>query len=198
MKVSQRFKLLVSYVKKSSSLYDLCCDHGMMGIYAYESGITKKIYFVDRVASIMARLESKVRPFITDESEVHFVTADAKDIKVVDNASIILAGVGDALGANILKSLIDTKKQQRWIISLQKFNVETRKFLNSIEVDLIEDKVFKEKSRYRELIVFDLPSKNQDKIDLVPSYVENPTSEDERVYSKLYLEFIKAKSKHNS
>ena len=78
----------------------------------------------------MKRLEEKVMPFLTNDVDVAFTTADARQISIEDNSSVILAGVGDHLGAEIIENLIDTSKHQRWIVSLQKFNVETRKVLN--------------------------------------------------------------------
>ena len=64
-------------------------------------------------------------------------------------------------------------------------------------MDIIEDKVFVGKHRFRELIVFDFLQKSKDKnrIEFLPSYVTEPKSDEEKVYSKLYLEFLAAKNR---
>ena len=190
MKFSQRIKLLVGYIKQDSVLYDLCCDHGNFGILAHKQNKSREIHFVDSVPSIIQRLEVKVEPHIADDVDVIFKAEDARKIVVKDNASIILAGVGDHLGAEILSELIDPTKKHRWIISLQKFNVQTRKILNQFPVKIIADTLFKEKSRYRELIVVETASDDDARVPLIPHYVSNPQTDDEKVYSKLFNEFI--------
>lgn len=186
MKISNRIKLLVSYVKDETVLYDLCCDHGNFGIHAYKLHKSKRIHFVDSVSSIVNKLEAKIKPHLDSEAELHFTTADARKIVPVDDCSIILAGVGDHLGSEIIDNLLDMSKKQRWIISLHKFNVQTRKVLNKHKVKLISDSLYKEKARFKELIVFDTCPDGQDTISLIPPYVKSPTSEDEMAYAKLH------------
>ena len=101
-------------------------------------------------------MEAKVTPHLSSDVEVRFTTADARKIVLEEDSSIILAGVGDHLGAlEIIDQIMDSSKKQRWIISLRKFNVQTRKVLNKHQVSMVADVLFKEKSRFRELIVFD-------------------------------------------
>ena len=86
MKISNRMRLLVSYVKQNSAVYDLCCDHGNFGILAHKLNKSKKIHFVDSVETIMKRLEEKVMPFLTNDVDVAFTTADARQISIEDNS----------------------------------------------------------------------------------------------------------------
>ena len=178
-------RLLVSYVKQDTAVYDLCCDHGNFGILAHKLNKSKKIHFVDSVETIMKRLEEKVMPFLTNDVDVAFTTADARQISIEDNSSVILAGVGDHLGAEIIENLIDISRHQRWIVSLQKFNVETRKVLNKYPVKVITDQLYKEKSRFRELIVFETGPELCDKVSLIPPYVVNAVSVEEKAYADL-------------
>ena len=189
MKISKRMKLLVSYVKDNTAVYDLCCDNGNFGILAYQLKKSKKIHFVDSVESIVKRLELKAAAHLSGDAEVNFTVADARKIVLEDDSSIILAGVGDHLGAEIIDNIIDSSKKQRWIISLQKFNVQTRKVLHKHNVSMVADVLFKEKTRFRELIVFDTGSESNDKVPLIPPYVQSAKSEDEISYAKLFREF---------
>ena len=72
---------------------------------------------------------------------------------------------------------------------MQKFNVQTRKVLNKHKVSMVADVLFKEKSRFRELIVFDTGTDSSDTVPLIPPYVQSAKSEDEMVYAKLFKEF---------
>ena len=46
--MSERIYRIASYVRAGSIVYDLGCDHGLIGLRAWDCGLSKELHFVDQ------------------------------------------------------------------------------------------------------------------------------------------------------
>lgn len=160
LKLSKRLQVMVDQLVAPYEVWDLCCDHGLLGQMAYAMGSFQKIVFVDRVTHIMNWLEQdflsrfglKRKP-----AKVRFLTADATEINFPEGgANILIGGVGAFLMNRILER-IPQRPRLRLILApnknpdLVKDKALSLGYRLSHEILVIEDK------RERWVMVFDSP-----------------------------------------
>ncbi len=112
MKLSHRLKTIYDQAIPQAPLWDLCCDHGLLGLYAYEAQNFPEINFVDQVPTIMQHLESIFKSkFLNalNPSATNFITEDAGELKTPLTGTVVIAGVG---GLNMREMLINLQKKQ--------------------------------------------------------------------------------------
>jgi tRNA (adenine22-N1)-methyltransferase len=135
-KLSQRLQDLFAIVDDSyQEAWDLCCDHGKLGLAFLEAEKTKKVYFVDQVSSIISKLKRKIENIEQIEpSQYELLLLKAEDIKIKDKRSLIcICGVGGDVAINILKKISkknDLRKHDI-LVSAQYHMFELRNFLKT-------------------------------------------------------------------
>lgn len=106
-----RLQTIFEGLLKGLPVWDLCCDHGLLGFRCYESGDFPEIYFVDRVPKIIDQLRTQFETYSpTIENKMikvqfHAVDAGALNQKITGN--LIIAGVGLKTSLDILTQLRD-------------------------------------------------------------------------------------------
>lgn len=90
-------QLIYDHLIPGEPVWDLCCDHGYLGLNAYESGLFPEVYFVDQVESIIRRLEQRFhqdhfRP--ESSSQAYFLSQRGEDISMETRGTLVVAGVG--------------------------------------------------------------------------------------------------------
>lgn len=106
MKLSPRLFALYSELTPGLAVIDICCDHGLLGLFAYDSKLFPEILFIDQVPSIMTSLENKfLKHFKNDanETQVRFMTADGGKMREDLKGNIVVAGIG---GINMMEILL--------------------------------------------------------------------------------------------
>ena len=98
-------KTLVSFCKPDRELWDLCCDHGFIGLYAFTQDLFNHIHFVDKQPHIIDRLINLLNKANVPLESMSFHKIDASEIDQVIKGNLILAGVGGKLGVKILGRL---------------------------------------------------------------------------------------------
>ena len=80
-------------------LWDLCCDHGLLGLWALERGAHTEVIFNDAVAHVLTALPAKIagRPG-------RVVCANAEDISEPLLGNVVLAGIGGEKVVKILQA----------------------------------------------------------------------------------------------
>ncbi|KHD89906.1 MAG: SAM-dependent methyltransferase [Bdellovibrio sp. ArHS] len=101
-------QLIFDQLLPGQPVWDFCCDHGILGISAYRSGLFPEVYFVDQVASIMDRLRQRFQEKHFDEdssSRAEFLTSAGEDLDAALKGSVVIAGVGTHTIIKILHTL---------------------------------------------------------------------------------------------
>jgi len=98
MALSFRLQQLLDRCQPGLPLWDLCCDHGLLGLQALTSGLFPEVVFNDAVAHVLEPLREQLGDF--DNARV--VHSFAEDIGEPLTGNLVLAGIG---GEKIFKIL---------------------------------------------------------------------------------------------
>jgi tRNA (adenine22-N1)-methyltransferase len=161
-KLSNRMQAFLEHAIKHDVLWDVCCDHGYVGIKALESGLFSEVYFVDCIPHIMKRLEQLIQQLNWKISHPYqLYTMSGADIPIDIEGTLLIAGVGGATIKTILSSLLEKKtlKAKRLLLSP---HMDVPLFLEYIESEifkqtyyLFERKMIAEGKRERPLFIFE-------------------------------------------
>lgn len=111
LKLSRRMQFIFDHLLPDQPVWDLCCDHGYMGLNAYESGRFPVVHFVDQVPEIINKLENRFdAEYFNPESawQARFWSCSAESLSEL-NGTVIIAGVGAHVILRILKGIAAKK-----------------------------------------------------------------------------------------
>ena len=104
-KLSKRMMTIASLANDDIPTYDLCCDHGLIGIAVMELKKSRELHLIDRVPQIIQTLEANILKYAQGKPIIARCL-DANQIKVPSTrANIIIAGVGAKKITSILRSI---------------------------------------------------------------------------------------------
>lgn len=164
MHLSNRLKAIYENLIPQKDVWDICCDHGLLGIAAYRSDNFLDVYFVDQVESIMNSLRDKFYQHGYNESltkKAHFICASGENIQTKVSGTACISGVG---ALSILQILTPLEKknaltadrlilgphndEEAFLESIQNSEIfKNYKLISQIEVE--------EKQRLRQIFVLD-------------------------------------------
>jgi tRNA (adenine22-N1)-methyltransferase len=154
--MSARIEAIVRSVRPGVPLYDLCCDHGLIGQRAYEQRGSTPVHLVDQSATVILRLRERLAPF-REQLGKDFLIWQAKAEEVPHPArtsDFVLAGVGIPCAIRILNALFpDGMGVHRLIIAPQQKTPPLRAYLRDRGYRLISEEVLLERGRFREILV---------------------------------------------
>lgn len=145
-------------------VWDLCCDHGYMGLNAYKSGSFTEVYFVDQVEHIIARLKERFEEEhyrAESPSQAYFLPLRGEDVDRPLKGSVVIAGVGAFTIFKIVQSL-HTKgllQAHRLILCPQRDDQKLKEFFHEEQnfgyTFCNEHGDVLERGRVRKLLIFD-------------------------------------------
>lgn len=156
-KLSQRLQKIFDQLDPNLDLWDICCDHGILGTYAAIHKIqNKNIYFVDRVSSIIQKLK-KLHEQLGTEA-LRNASYLAKDATCYDfpkiSGNIIIAGIGENLSLEILKNILkQIHPPFKIIICINATTFHLRKFLSQTKLKLEKEFLIQEGRHIKEILV---------------------------------------------
>lgn len=163
-KLSKRMKCFIENALKGQPFWDVCCDHGYVGIKALESSEFLEVHFVDQVPHIMQRLERLIHQssHIKPEHKYVLYQQAGEQIDREIKGTLLIAGVGGLTIKTIVSSLIANKNLSAQRLLLSPHTDE------KVLTQFIDEKSFKEMycltnkilmadgSRLRPLYILDL------------------------------------------
>lgn len=162
MKLSPRMKTFLDHSLKERPLWDICCDHGYVGLGALKDGHFSEVHFVDQVPHIMKKLEDVIKEGESFETPyfIHCLPAENLSEKIL--GTFLVAGVGGLTIKNIMEPLLKKELMQceRLLFSPQTDEKVLIEFLASdiltSAYDLKEKISIPEGKRIRSLYVLNL------------------------------------------
>lgn len=147
--LSERLKRAFDLALTNEEFWDVGCDHGQLGFYAYKTKQFKKVHFVDPSEHMIQQLRSK----IPNEENVFFWPSKVEDIDCEIHGNFIFLGVG---ASTIQKSLsqLPALKARRLILGPHKDSTEIRD-LKLAHYHLVGEFLVEERGRTRPLYVYD-------------------------------------------
>lgn len=174
------------------SAWDLCCDHGRLGMSLLETRRTEQVHFVDRVTSIMAQLEQRLTAYGAENYRLHIQDATTIELPAQGRNLAVLAGIGDEVTIAILSSASSPKvstnitanpeRHMDWLISPANNLFQVRTFLRDNNFGLLnEGIVFENRRGYEWLRVTTDRLKAPDPVTLRAGFW-NPDRADHRAH----------------
>lgn len=153
---SPRLSALYAECLSDGPLWDLCCDHGLLGQHAFLQD--RPVFFVDVAPHLIELLQKKfssprvpVRKYAPE-----FFACDVRDLRGPIEGSVIIAGIGGYLMMELIDALIPKLRSPwRLILCANKNNQELQKYLlqqNEI-LHIVKKNSIIERERVREIVV---------------------------------------------
>ncbi|WP_415063113.1 SAM-dependent methyltransferase [Bdellovibrio sp.] len=164
VKLSRRMQLIYDHLLSGEPVWDFCCDHGYMGLNAYESGSFPEVHFVDQVEHIVGQLQSRfqseyLRPDST--SRAYFHALPGEDLQEVLRGTAVIAGVGAHTIHKIVGSLyrrelllvsrliLCPQRDEEKLVKMLDFELRDNFKLCNVHYEVVE------RGRVRKLLIFD-------------------------------------------
>jgi tRNA (adenine22-N1)-methyltransferase len=169
MAISKRLKTIAKYTEGFTSLADIACDHGYLGIYAVEQYGLNKVLLTDinpmPLASAINNCKNKYL-----ENIISCKLGDGLAPLDDDYEVISISGIGGMLMKDILaKDILKCQKAKRLILCPNTDLYEVRKFLNDNGFIIETEEIIFE-HKYYEIIVTHYCGKKQNYSDLALKY----------------------------
>lgn len=151
-RLGERLDHIFQWVNSTDSydnIWDLCCDHGRLGMHLHKRHPNAQVYLVDKVASIVDTLVADYGRL--NDGRLHFETADAckLDIETKQRTLVIVAGVGGQNLVTMLEGILARISEGAtldFILSPNSHMFELRAFLQAEQFCLIDEAFVTEKS----------------------------------------------------
>ncbi|WP_444996400.1 tRNA (adenine(22)-N(1))-methyltransferase TrmK [Aliikangiella sp. IMCC44359] len=193
MKIGQRLKQIDKMITQQyDSIWDCCCDHGLLGLALLKRKAANKIYFVDIIKHLTSNLEDKLYRFFAAEDYINrwqVLCMNTEKILLNTNNNsphkkhlVIIAGVGGDKIIEMVQSILCNNQKQKveFLLCPVHHNYKVRKALNSLELGLVDECLVRENNRFYEIMHVATDIKKP--ISLVGSTMWNLSREDDQEY----------------
>jgi tRNA (adenine22-N1)-methyltransferase len=163
-KLSRRMKCFIDNALKNDVLWDICCDHGYVGIKALESSQFSEVHFVDQIPHVMDRLEVLIKQYwrIRPEHKYTLHAMSGEDLELDICGTMLIAGVGGLTIKKIVSTLVEKKKLKAKRLLLSPHTDEKTLIHYMEEIDfkklysITEKIMMPEGKRFKPLYILDL------------------------------------------
>lgn len=196
---SKRIQALINLIDPSTEvLWDLCCDHGKIGLAALEKYPHLKIHFVDQVPSIMDRLKKNLGTDIPSKT-INFHISDIRKLSFPPGATIIAAGVGGLLLIEFLEAILPANIPNLQIILGAHQNIhDLRWYLNEKNLAIKTEVLVRESNKFYELLALEDRTYPSPDANLIGRSMWDLTSLDHREYISKNIEYYTLRTKFSN
>jgi tRNA (adenine22-N1)-methyltransferase len=163
LKLSQRLSLLHSYHHNTSSIWDIGCDHGLLGLSFLEVEEVKEIHLVDPSSLVIHDLKLKLKDsYITKGSfKIHVHEKRGQDVVLnTERKTIFVAGMGGQEIKEILQALLpQLSPDDQVVISPHRKILDLREYLASSPFRLVKEEITFENDQYYQVMGLSLDQK---------------------------------------
>lgn len=155
-RLGKRLKALFDAIPPGyDEVWDLCCDHGRLGLALLESRRANQVHFVDQIDSIMVDLHRRLEQYGATGYQLHTLPAEQLVLTANTRPLLVLAGVGDEVTQAIVSAVSEHNPdtQPDWLISPANNLFQVRRNLQQLKFGLLEEGVVFENGRGYEWLV---------------------------------------------
>lgn len=148
------------------SIWDCCCDHGLLGLTLLKRIAADNIHFVDIVPSLTNQLELLLKAHFNSSQfaphwQVHCIDVAKLPLNLQGKQLVIIAGVGGELAIEFIhqissvfqKSLpLNSKDELEFILCPVHHNYQVRQTLRQQNFTLIDECIVTENKRFYEIL----------------------------------------------
>jgi tRNA (adenine22-N1)-methyltransferase len=154
-RVSERMLRIVDFVIDGRPTWDLCCDHGLIGMWAWHVRDLPELHFVDRAPGLIDELERRIRDHIEGDG-LYFHACDATEIQIpAQPCNIIVAGIGFRASRRIFSHIDPSVAAHRLIASVHAEAERVPAHLQALGWNLTDEAIVEEDGRTRKITVWD-------------------------------------------
>ena len=152
--LSKRFEQLLTMILPGQPLYDLCCDHGLLGLAALDRGLVPAVSLIDRSPSVIATLKERCQIYLEPDSRRMIMCMNGSDLQPVSGpATIVIAGVGGQTIVDILEGIYcDRPLEQRLLLGPHRGEAKLLDWLSEQGWEIQQRKLVIEKGREHSLL----------------------------------------------
>jgi tRNA (adenine22-N1)-methyltransferase len=165
--ISQRLQKIDNMVSTHyQSIWDCCCDHGLLGLTLLKRQTADTVHFVDIVPSLTTHLESLLQKHFSADDyiqawQVHCIDVAKLPLAIQDKQLVIIAGVGGELLISFIESIITNFQQNslvpptseiEFIVCPVHYNYPVRQTLIAHNFILLDECIVTENKRCYEII----------------------------------------------
>lgn len=104
-------QLIYDHLLPGKPVWDFCCDHGYLGLNAYESGLFSEVHFVDQVPHIVEQLEARfLAEYFREDAvtQAAFHSRPGEDLRQSVSGTVVITGVG----AHTILKIVQTLREK--------------------------------------------------------------------------------------
>lgn len=171
IKLTLRQQHLVDNIPQCTSLADVGCDHGYVGVYALHSGITSRLYLCDISAPSLTKATRLASNYQLDNVSSHCQDG----LSGINCQCAVIAGMGGQEIVSILDNA--THKPQQLLLQPMRNQYLVRKYILSHGYEIIRDYIVYDGKYYDIIVAEQGEATKLDNMQLVlgKSNLETPT-----------------------
>ena len=164
--LSLRLRTLRSFYSNQKHIWDIGCDHGLLGLSFEAEYLVESIQLVDPSLSVIDKLNDKLKDsYITKHVFIHHKKGQDIELHLSSNC-IFIAGMGGSEIGEILTNLLpQLDDSSEIIISPHRKILELRKALGNMPLSIKEEKVIFEDQQFYPVMVL-VPGDRGEKVSL--------------------------------
>lgn len=151
--LSSRLSRLQSFYQGESHIWDIGCDHGLLGLSFCHNPEVKSINLVDPSALVVAGLNKKIKDSYITNANLFHDRGQKIEIKSASNCVFIAGMGGKEIGEIILHLLPQLGSDSKFVISPHRKIMELRKLLSELPLDLKCEEVLIEDKQFYQMLV---------------------------------------------
>jgi len=175
-KISKRLQKIDNMVSDQyQSIWDCCCDHGLLGLSLLKRKSAEIIHFVDIVPSLTTNIEQLLQVHFNAKNyaqhwQVHCLDVAKIPLTAQKKQLVIIAGVGGELVTSFVEKIIygykekylnDSMSWLEFILCPVHHNYQVRQTLIKHNAILIDECIVTENKRFYEIIHVKVPLTNK-------------------------------------
>ena len=153
-KLSHRLSTLHHYYRNEAHIWDVGCDHGLLGLSFIDTETVKSINFVDPSHPVIEVLKKKIKDSYISTPDLNIHPIEGQRIEPEQSSNLIfIAGMGGKEIGEIIQSILPKLDQtSRIVISPHRKIIELRSLLNSLPLSLLSEKVIEEDQQFYQIL----------------------------------------------
>ena len=155
--IGPRMRQILNSIPNQLPLFDIACDHGLIGLTALIEGKCSEVIFIDQVEKIIEKLNIKVKKYPKNfQDKIRMIAINAaKYESYLPTANYVIAGIGGNTMLSIIDQIlkvVDVKTSHFIFVPHQQI-FEFRQGLIDRELAILNETVIMENGKFREVIV---------------------------------------------
>lgn len=170
-KLSKRLLILASFVDKEDSIVDVGCDHGLLSIYLSENNLCQNIIASDINKNALNNAKENIAK---KKLDIPTILSDGlNNIDTTNINTLIISGMGTGTIIHILNNKDKIKNISKIIIQSNNNHDILRKYMNSINYYLSDEKTIYDKGKWYITCLFIKRNKKNTNEEIEYGYLNN-------------------------